>query len=106
MTLRNTIKRWLNSPRTGTILGLPDSLRNHIVAALAELAGTFMFLFFALSIVQVAKTPAPDPGALPDTSNLLYMALGFGCSVAVNVWVFYRVSGGMFNPAVRRVWTL
>jgi aquaporin related protein len=100
MALSNLIKRRLGSPRTGAIMGIPDDLRNHIVAAIAELAGTFLFLFFALSIVQVTNTPAPKPGSLPDTSHLLFIALGFGCSVAVNVWIFYRVSGGMFNPAV------
>jgi aquaporin rerated protein, other eukaryote len=79
---------------------LPEGIRNHMVAAIAELAGTFLFLFFALSIAQVANTPAPKPGALPDNSKIFFIATGFGCSVAVNVWIFYRVSGGMFNPAV------
>ena len=32
--------------------------------------------------------------------NILFIALGFACSLAINVWLFYRVSGGMFNPAV------
>lgn len=81
---------------------MPEGVRNHMVAALAELSGTFLFLFFALSIAQAANTPAPPPGSLPDTSKLLFIALGFGCSVAVNVWIFYRVSGGMFDPAVRQ----
>ena len=35
-----------------------------------------------------------------DPSILLYVALSFGFSLAVNVWIFFRVSGGMFNPAV------
>jgi aquaporin related protein len=81
-------------------MGMQESVRNHTVATMAELAGTFLFLFFALSIAQVANTPAPTPGSLPDVSKVLFIALGFGCSVAVNVWIFYRVSGGMFNPAV------
>jgi glycerol uptake facilitator-like aquaporin len=26
--------------------------------------------------------------------------LAFGFSLAVTVWVFFRISGGLFNPAV------
>ena len=29
-----------------------------------------------------------------------YISLVFGFSLAVNAWVFFRVSGGLFNPAV------
>lgn len=36
----------------------------------------------------------------PNTSNLLYIALSFGFSLAVNAWIFFRVTGGLFNPAV------
>jgi aquaporin related protein len=37
---------------------------------------------------------------VPNASALTYIALGFGFSLAVNAWVFFRVSGGLFNPAV------
>jgi aquaporin rerated protein, other eukaryote len=109
MARSNPIKRLFGFPNTEAIMVfLPEGVRNHMVVAMAELAGTFLFLFFAFSIAQVANTPAAKPGShpLPDTSKLLYIALGFGCSVAVNVWVFYRVSGGMFNPAVLQSSTL
>lgn len=36
----------------------------------------------------------------PNTSVLLYISLIFGFSLMVSVWVFFRVSGGLFNPAV------
>jgi hypothetical protein len=35
-----------------------------------------------------------SPGAL------LYISLAFGFSLAVCAWVFFRISGGLFNPAV------
>lgn len=46
--------------------------------------------------------PNTDPIATPpfDPVVLLYIALSFGFSLAVNVWIFFRVSGGLFNPAV------
>lgn len=89
--------------RTGAVMGfLPDSHRNHTTAFISELAGTFLFLFFAFAIAQVANTPPPtgSSDAPPDIGKIFFIASGFGCSVAVNVWLFYRVSGGMFNPAV------
>jgi aquaporin related protein len=84
-----------------------DSLqaRNHFVATSAEFAGTTLFLFFAFSGTQVAllaDTPeANTVGALSNPSQLLYISLSFGFSLAVNAWVFFRISGGLFNPAVR-----
>jgi aquaporin related protein len=77
--------------------------RHELVAAAAEFVGTFMFLFFAFGGTQVSHTStsdAPAPGQPPDTNVLLYIALSFGFSLMVNVWVFFRVSGGLFNPAV------
>ncbi|KAH7344356.1 aquaporin-like protein [Pyrenochaeta sp. MPI-SDFR-AT-0127] len=77
--------------------------QNEFIAAAAEFIGTFMFLFFAFSGTQVAHTAtsdAPIAGQSPDTSVLLYISLSFGFSLMVNVWVFFRVSGGLFNPAV------
>ncbi|KAF1995062.1 aquaporin-like protein [Amniculicola lignicola CBS 123094] len=86
--------------------------RNELVAMAAEFAGTFMFLFFAFGGTQVANTAAQysdaatagqENGSItqaPNTSVLLYIALSFGFSLMVNVWVFFRVSGGLFNPAV------
>jgi aquaporin related protein len=86
--------------------------RNELVAAAAEFAGTFMFLFFAFGGTSVANTAAIYSDAAtsgqqsnsitqaPNTSVLLYISLIFGFSLMVNVWVFFRVSGGLFNPAV------
>ncbi|KAK5069938.1 Aquaporin-1 [Lithohypha guttulata] len=72
-----------------------------------EFVGTFMFLFFAFAGTQVANTPQTTTGnqssTIPQGPNpiaLLYISLSFGFSLAVNAWIFYRVSGGLFNPAV------
>lgn len=34
--------------------------------------------------------------------TIVFISLGYGFSLLVNVWCFYRVSGGQFNPAVCR----
>lgn len=82
--------------------------RNHFVATMAEFIGTTLFLFFAFAGTQVAKLATPPNntnivGTPSDPSQLLYIALSFGFSLAVNAWVFFRISGGLFNPAVRNL---
>ena len=64
--------------------------------------------FFAFSGTQVANTPATSAGddsedvsSGPNPAQLLYISLVFGFSLAVNAWIFFRISGGLFNPAVR-----
>lgn len=74
--------------------------RNNFIAVVGEFVGTFMFLFLAYAGGQTANIPKPVKGALPNTSDLLYVSLCFGFSLVVNVWTFYRVTGGLFNPAV------
>ncbi|KAJ9213663.1 hypothetical protein DTO166G4_4745 [Paecilomyces variotii] len=82
------------------MLNLPDSTRNNIIAVIGEFVGTFLFLFFSFAGTQISNTPKPPDGANPNTSNLLYASLSFGFSLTVNVWAFYRVTGGLFNPSV------
>ncbi|OOF91435.1 hypothetical protein ASPCADRAFT_177479 [Aspergillus carbonarius ITEM 5010] len=82
------------------MLHLPDTVRNNFIAVVGEFVGTFLFLFFSFAGTQVSNTPKPAEGAAPNTQNLLYSALCFGFSLMVNVWAFYRVTGGLFNPSV------
>jgi len=84
---------------------VPDKLRNHFIAMCGEFVGTVLFLYFALSGAQVANSihssaglTVEETGANPQ--QLQYIALSFGFSLAVNAWVFFRISGGLFNPAV------
>ncbi|KAI5208328.1 aquaporin-like protein [Aureobasidium subglaciale] len=88
---------------------LPNKIRNQFIAVVGEFVGTFLFLFFAFSATQVANAATgntsenSDDGSItqaPNTSALLYIALAFGFSLAVNAWVFFRITGGLFNPAV------
>jgi aquaporin related protein len=87
-------------PRTLPCLGwIPDVPRNHLVAMIGEFAGTFVFLFFAFTATQVANMSIEGASGI-STSAALYVSLAFGFSLAVNAWVFFRISGGLFNPAV------
>ncbi|KAL4902688.1 hypothetical protein BDW74DRAFT_56668 [Aspergillus multicolor] len=82
------------------MLRLADNARNNFIAMAGEFVGTFLFLFFSFAGTQVANTPKPVDGAPPNTDALLYSSLSFGFSLMVNIWAFYRVTGGLFNPAV------
>lgn len=77
---------------------ISDPVRNNIVACLGEFVGTFMFLFMAFAGTQVANNVAETSPS--DASTLILISLSFGFSLMANVWAFYRVSGGLFNPAV------
>ncbi|KAK1076012.1 Aquaporin-1 [Friedmanniomyces endolithicus] len=82
---------------------LPNGIRNHFVAMVGD--GTLLFLFLALGGTQVANNiPTSSCQSIAQVGSnpqqLQYIALCFGFSLAVNAWVFFRISGGLFNPAV------
>ena len=88
---------------------LPNKVRNHFIAMVGEFCGTFLFLFFAFAGTQVANSAAAantafnssnSSGSLAQAPNapvLLYISLAFGFSLAVNVWIFFRISGGRLD---------
>lgn len=84
--------------RNEKIVSLSEKAIGHIVAMSGEFVGTTMFLFFAFGGTQIANTIDPN---IPNLGQLMYISLSFGFSLAVTAWVFYRISGGLFNPAVR-----
>jgi len=81
--------------RLPVIKRFPPAIRGHAVAVLGEGVGTFLFLFFAYAATLNANTTNDQI-----VSKNLYISLGFGFSLMVNAWTFFRVSGGLFNPAV------
>lgn len=87
---------------------LPVGARGHVVAVIGEFFGTLLFIFLAFSGVEVASASSnKDQGSGVSTATaekspqqLLYIALAAGFSLAVTAWTFFRISGGLFNPAV------
>jgi aquaporin rerated protein, other eukaryote len=64
-----------------------------------------MFLMMSFGGTHIANLP--NAGATTQsgqtfvsTSNLLFISLAFGMSLIINVWIFFRVSGALFNPAI------
>jgi aquaporin related protein len=64
-----------------------------------EFIGTVLFLWFAFAGTQVAAMSNPS-GDVLQPQGLVYISLSFGMSLLVVAWAMYRISGGLFNPAV------
>ncbi|CAO1633497.1 unnamed protein product [Parajaminaea phylloscopi] len=80
-------------------------LKQDIIAALGEFTGTTLFLLLALGgakTAQFTRTTAQTEGLQTSLGNqtIMFIAVSFGLSLLVNAWVFYRVTGGLFNPAI------
>ena len=85
---------------------VPMRVRNRLIAMLSEFVGTFMFMFIGIggnsTVINDAAvklqwgegSPAADP------AKILFIATTWGMAVTVNAWAFFRISGGLFNPAV------
>ncbi|KAK4629495.1 Aquaporin-1 [Fulvia fulva] len=82
--------------------GSQNAARNHFIAATGEFVGTFMFLLFAFLGHTMAVDQAPDtaPNGANSSMTVIYIAMAYGFSLLVTAWTMFRVSGGLFNPAV------
>lgn len=86
-------------PKQGS---LPSSARKHFIATSGEFVGTFLFLLFAFLGHSMAVSQAPNTGPNQTNSNqtVIYISMSYGLSLLVTAWTLYRISGGLFNPAV------
>lgn len=104
--IQRQMSHGLNKPMFGyfTPKSAADSsaLRQHFVAAAGEFVGTFLFLFTAYLGHAMSVQSAPDsaPGGANSNQTVIFIALSYGFSLLIAAWVLYRVSGGLFNPAV------
>lgn len=72
------------------------------MAVSGEFIGTVLFLWFAFAGTQVAAMSNPS-GSVLQPQGIVYISLSFGMSLLVVAWAFYRISGGLFNPAVSTI---
>jgi aquaporin rerated protein, other eukaryote len=61
--------------------------------------GTTLFLWFSFAGAQASAITGGSTAGTPN--EVVLTSLAFGFSLLVTVWAFYRISGGLFNPAVR-----
>ncbi|QRV76085.1 aquaporin, Major intrinsic protein family [Ceratobasidium sp. AG-Ba] len=94
------------------------NLREDLHAATLEFIGTILFLLLGLGGIQAAAYSnkaslaaaangeagtsggAQSVNQVASIEQLLYISVAMGLSLLVSVWFFFRVTGGVFNPAV------
>jgi aquaporin related protein len=80
---------------------LSANLSEDMAAALLELIGTAFFLIIGLGGIQAAT--AENLSSAHPASNIqqvLYISTSMGFSLLVSAWLFFRITGGLFNPNV------
>ncbi|CAE6467126.1 unnamed protein product [Rhizoctonia solani] len=85
-----------------------SSLHGDLHAAALEFVGTVLFLLLGFGGIQAAAfsnqasfgEAANSADKVKSIEQLLYISVSMGLSLLVSVWFFYRVTGGVFNPAV------
>lgn len=81
-----------------------ETLKSYFISAYGEFVGTFIFLFCAYTICNVANhdwtLAAEDASKYSHPGQLIMIAIGFGFSVMFSIWCVAGVSGGALNPAV------
>ncbi|KAF3771122.1 aquaporin-like protein [Cryphonectria parasitica EP155] len=99
-TFKNNLQRWSSDRYVEG--GHISSLQSHLIAASGEFVGTFFFLWMAYSGQMMVLNQAPGTALSGGASSetVVFIAIVYGFSLLVNAWAFYRISGGLFNPAV------
>jgi aquaporin related protein len=78
-----------------------DNFRDDCAAAAFEFVGTAFFLLFGLGGIQAAAADVTTAGRQASgVEQTLYIATSMGMSLLVSAWLFFRVTGGLFNPNV------
>lgn len=85
-----------SAPRQSYFANLTDDLQ----AALLEFVGTTFFLTLAFGGVQAVTGAGEMSQASSVIEKVMYISLSFGFSLLVSAWLFFRVTGGLFNPNV------
>jgi hypothetical protein len=80
------------------LLSRRQRTKNHLIAVVGEYVGTTLFLWFSFAGTQACAITGGGVANTPD--QVVLTSLAFGFSLLVTVWAFYRISGGLFNPAV------
>ncbi|KAF8071576.1 putative aquaporin 1 [Lyophyllum atratum] len=67
------------------------NISEDLMAALLEFVGTAFFLVLGLGGIQAATA---------ENQAVLYISTCMGFSLLVSAWLFFRITGGLFNPNV------
>ncbi|CDO74945.1 hypothetical protein BN946_scf184945.g17 [Trametes cinnabarina] len=76
------------------------NISDDLTAGVLEYAGTTFFLLLAYGGVQASSSEAATSSQPSNIERIMYISLSFGFSLLASAWLFYRVTGGLFNPDV------
>ncbi|KAL6161445.1 Aquaporin-1 [Exserohilum turcicum] len=85
---------------------LPLPISTRLISMLSEFVGTFLFMLIGLggnsTITNDTAVELQYEGGKTsaDPDKVLVIAVSCGASITVNASTFFRISGGLFNPAV------
>ncbi|KAJ6553571.1 aquaporin-like protein [Mycena vulgaris] len=79
----------------------PSNMRKDFTAAALELVGTTFFLLLGLGGIQAssAEKLASTTG-VTNVEQVLYISTCMGFSLVVCAWMFFRITGSLFNPCI------
>jgi aquaporin related protein len=77
-----------------------STLRDDAFAALLEFVGTVFFLLLGLGGIQAATEEVASGSGGSTIEEVLYISTCMGFSLLVSAWLFFRVTGGLFNPNI------
>jgi aquaporin rerated protein, other eukaryote len=77
-----------------------SSLGQDLRAAGFEFIGTTFFLLIGFGGIQAATGEVDSSDDSSNLEQVLYISTCMGLSLLVSAWLFFRVTGGLFNPNV------
>ena len=78
-----------------------DNLSEDLAAAFLEFIGTAFFLLIGLGGIQAASEEnITSERQASNIQHILYVSTCMGFSLLVSAWLFFRITGGLFNPNV------
>ncbi|KAG0701234.1 aquaporin-like protein [Suillus ampliporus] len=86
------------SPSRYSARGLFGTFKLDCEAAALEFVGTTLFLLLGLGGIQAATGEVDVSGTT--VAHVMYIATSMGFSLLVSAWLFYRITGGLFNPNI------
>ncbi|KZP22613.1 aquaporin-like protein [Athelia psychrophila] len=69
-------------------------------AAALEFVGTTFFLLLGLGGIQAVSSESGDGPPASTVEKVLYISTCMGLSLLVSAWLFFRVTGALFNPNI------
>lgn len=77
-----------------------SALGQDLRAAGFEFIGTTFFLLLGFGGIQAATSEVDVSDNSSNLEQVLYISTCMGLSLLVSAWLFFRVTGGLFNPNV------